>query len=217
MLTVTTTSHGARGQLRTASGRLGSISSRCQPRGGVLSVTLSKYTGYRIFRWTAFRRYNDLVQATGTRARSSNTDAEALTEVVNRLRRVLRAGIRTDYAWETLPMAQIELLQCLRDHEPAGIRVGEICAQLHLAPATTSGLVQQLVEAGTAKRQPDPADRRAAVVRLTNAGRKQLNGWQRAHERRLGNALSQLSVSQRAAVRAAVPALAALVDKLSQS
>lgn len=160
------------------------------------------------------------MQATGARvarARSSNTDAEALTEVVNRLRRVLRAGIRTDYAWETLPMAQIELLQCLRDHEPAGIRVGEICAQLHLAPATTSGLVQQLVEAGTAKRQPDPADRRAAVVRLTNAGRKQLNGWQQAHERRLGNALSQLSVTQRAAVRAAVPALAVLVDKLSQS
>jgi DNA-binding MarR family transcriptional regulator len=150
-------------------------------------------------------------------ARTSNTDAEALTEVVNRLRRVLRAGIRSDYPWETLPMAQIELLQCLRDHEPDGIRVGEICAQLHLAPATTSGLVQQLVEAGTAKRYPDPADRRAAVVRLTSAGRRQLQDWQRAHERRLGAALSQLSVAQRAAVRAAVPALAVLVDKLSQS
>jgi DNA-binding MarR family transcriptional regulator len=149
--------------------------------------------------------------------RASNTDAEALTDVVNRLRRVLRAGIRTDYPWETLPMAQIELLQCLRDHEPAGIRVGEICTRLHLAPATTSGLVQQLVEVGTAKRQPDPDDRRASVVRLTPAGRRQLREWQQAHERRLGNALRQLSTSQRAAVRAAVPALAALVDKLSQS
>jgi len=145
------------------------------------------------------------------------SDAEALTDVVNRLRRVLRAGIRTDYPWETLPMAQIELLQCLRDHEPAGIRVGEICTTLHLAPATTSGLVQQLVEAGTATRDPDPADRRVAVVRLTKAGRRQLQDWQRAHERRLGTALAQLSVAQRAAVRAAVPALAVLVDKLSQS
>jgi DNA-binding MarR family transcriptional regulator len=143
-------------------------------------------------------------------------DAEALTDVVNRLRRVLRAGIRTDYPWETLPMAQIELLQCLRDHEPAGIRVGEICTTLHLAPATTSGLVQQLVEAGTATRDSDPADRRVAVVRLTKAGRRQLQDWQKAHERRLGTALAQLSVAQRAAVRAAVPALAVLVDKLSQ-
>jgi DNA-binding MarR family transcriptional regulator len=149
--------------------------------------------------------------------RASSSDAEALTDVVNRLRRVLRAGIRTDYPWETLPMAQIELLQCLRDKEPTGIRVGEICATLHLAPATTSGLVQQLVEAGTATRDPDPADRRVAVVRLTKAGRRQLQDWQEAHERRLGTALAQLSVTQRAAIRAAVPALAVLVDKLSQS
>ncbi|HEY5455165.1 MAG TPA: MarR family transcriptional regulator [Acidothermaceae bacterium] len=143
-------------------------------------------------------------------------DAEQLTEVVNRLRRVLRAGIRTDYPWETLPMAQIELLQCLRDHDPDGIRIGDISVELHLAPATTSGLVQQLVEAGTAGRHPVPEDRRVAVVRITTAGRKQLLEWQQAHERRLGAALKQLSVSQRAAVRAALPALTVLVDKLSQ-
>lgn len=142
-------------------------------------------------------------------------DAEQLTEVVNRLRRVLRAGIRTDYPWETLPMAQIELLQCLRDHDPDGIRVGDISEQLHLAPATTSGLVQQLVEAGTAGRHPVPEDRRVAMVRITPAGRKQLLEWQQAHERRLGAALDQLSMSHRAAVRAALPGLAALVDKLS--
>ena len=145
-----------------------------------------------------------------------SSDAEQLTEVVNRLRRVLRAGIRSDYPWETLPMAQIELLQCLRDHDPDGIRVGDICTRLHLAPATVSGLVQQLVEAGTAGRHPAPGDRRVAVVRLTDSGRQQLLEWQQAHERRLGAALDELSVSQRAAVRAAVPALAALVDKLSR-
>ena|SRR5450631_753962 len=148
---------------------------------------------------------------------SPAADAEQLTEVVNRLRRVLRAGIRSDYPWETLPMAQIELLQCLRDHDPDGIRVGDICSHLHLAPATVSGLVQHLVEAGTAGRHPVPGDRRVAVVRLTDAGREQLLEWQHAHERRLGAALDQLSVPQRAAVRAAVPALAVLVDKLSQS
>ena len=144
-------------------------------------------------------------------------DAERLTDVVNRLRRVLRAGIRSDYPWETLPMAQIELLQCLRDHDPDGIRVGDICTQLHLAPATVSGLVQQLVEAGTAARHPAPKDRRVAVVRLTDSGGQQLLGWRQAHERRLGAALDELSVSQRAAVRAALPALAALVDKLSRA
>jgi DNA-binding MarR family transcriptional regulator len=147
---------------------------------------------------------------------SAPSDAEQLTEVVNRLRRVLRAGIRTEYPWETLPMAQIELLQCLRDHDPDGIRVGEISTELHLAPATTSGLVQQLVEAGTAGRHPAPTDRRVATVRITDAGRQQLLEWQQAHERRLGGALGELSAADRAAVRAAVPALAALVEKLSR-
>src|SRR5450432_1174280 len=44
MLTVTTTSHGAFGQLRIAAGRAGSTTSRCQPRGSSsvpLSVTLT--------------------------------------------------------------------------------------------------------------------------------------------------------------------------------
>jgi len=41
-------------------------------------------------------------------------DAWLLTELVTRLRRVLRASIRTDYPWESLPMAQVELLQRLR-------------------------------------------------------------------------------------------------------
>jgi len=148
-------------------------------------------------------------------AQSLTSDAEKLTEVVNRLRRALRAGIRSDYPWETTPMAQIEILQCLRDHDPDGIRVGDICTRLQLAPATVSGLVQQLVDAGNAARHGSPGDRRVAVVRLTDAGREQLLGWQQAHERRLGAALDQMSVSQRAAVRAAIPALAVLVDRLS--
>jgi DNA-binding MarR family transcriptional regulator len=144
------------------------------------------------------------------------SDAKALTEAITQLRRVLRAGIRSDYPWETLPMAQVELLQCLRDHDTTGIRVGEISATLHLAPATTSGLVQQLVEAGTAAREADPADRRAAVVRLTGAGRRQLLEWQQAHERRLGGALDGLTAAQRRAITAAIPALAVLADRLSE-
>jgi DNA-binding MarR family transcriptional regulator len=144
-----------------------------------------------------------------------SADVKALTDAITQLRRVLRAGIRSDYPWESLPMAQVELLQCLRDHEPSGIRIGAVAAQLHLAPATTSGLVQQLVDAGTARRAPDPADRRASVVRLTAAGTRQLRGWQAAHERRLGAAMHKLPAADRAAIRAALPALQALVSELA--
>jgi DNA-binding MarR family transcriptional regulator len=65
--------------------------------------------------------------------------ARALTAVVTRLRRALRASIRTEYPWESLPMAQVELLLALQDHQP--IRIGELASLLRLAPNTVSGLV----------------------------------------------------------------------------
>ena len=89
-------------------------------------------------------------------------DAWLLTDIVTRLRRVLRASIRSEYPWEALPMAQVEILQRLRD-EP-GLRVNDLAARHRLANNTVSVLVQQLVAADLITRTPDPVDRRA--VRL---------------------------------------------------
>lgn len=140
-------------------------------------------------------------------------EARALTEVVTRLRRTLRTSIRTDCPWESLPMAQVELLLALHDHQPA--RVGQLANLLRLAPNTVSGLVQVLVEAGLGARAPDPGDRRVAMVTLTEAGRDKLTDWEQAHQQRIGNALDQLPAADQTAVRAALPALARLVDHLA--
>jgi DNA-binding MarR family transcriptional regulator len=141
-----------------------------------------------------------------------SSEARALTEVVTQLRRALRTSIRTDYPWEFLPMAQVELLLAVRDHQP--IRIGQLADLLRLASNTVSGLVQALVEADLAERNPDPSDRRVAAVTLTPAGRAKLAGWEQAHQRRIGEALDQLPVADQAAVRAAIPALARLVEHL---
>ncbi|MFN2536349.1 MAG: MarR family winged helix-turn-helix transcriptional regulator [Pseudonocardiaceae bacterium] len=132
---------------------------------------------------------------------------------MTRLRRALRTSIRTDYPWESLPMAQVELLLALHDHQPA--RVGQLANQLRLAPNTVSGLVQALVEARLAARAPDPGDRRVAVVALTEAGTNKLADWERAHQQRIAIALDQLPVADQTTVRAALPALARLVDHLA--
>jgi DNA-binding MarR family transcriptional regulator len=145
-------------------------------------------------------------------APSSANDARTLTEVVTRLRRALRTSIRTDYPWEALPMAQVELLMALADHAPA--KIGQLASLQRLAPNTVSGLVQQLVEGGLAVRDSDPSDRRVARVSLTEAGRTQLAEWQQAHERRISAALDQLPPQARAAVADALPALNLLVDHL---
>jgi len=73
-------------------------------------------------------------------------DAWVLTDIVTRLRRVLRASIRSDYPWEKLPMAQIEILQRL--HAEPGLRVNDLAERHRLANNTVSVLVQQLVVAG---------------------------------------------------------------------
>jgi len=143
------------------------------------------------------------------------SDASALTHVITRLRRALRRSIRSDYPWESLPMAQVEVLLCLQENEP--LRVGEIAGLLRLAPNTTSGLVQQLVTATLAERSPDPTDRRVATVSLTAAGKDQLTAWTAAHESRIDTAFRQLSAEDRAAVSAALPALARLAEHLTDS
>ena len=141
-------------------------------------------------------------------------DAYALTDVVARLRRVLRASIRADYPWESLPMAQVELLQSLAESAPA--RVGDLATRLRLAPSTVSGLISQMMTAGLVERGTDPADRRVAVVELSEHGRRQLADWHAAHRERIAVALGELGPQERAAIDAALPALSQLVDRLAQ-
>ncbi len=142
-------------------------------------------------------------------------DAWLLTDIVTRLRRVLRASIRSEYPWEALPMAQVEILQRLRD-EP-GLRVNDLAARHRLANNTVSVLVQQLVAADLITRTPDPVDRRAVRLHLTPHGLQMLTDWRAAHERRLAMAMDRLDTADRSAVLAALPALSRLVDQLESS
>jgi DNA-binding MarR family transcriptional regulator len=140
------------------------------------------------------------------------SDVAALTDVVARLRRALRSSIRTDYPYESLPIAQVELMQALGD--VPSLRIGDLASQLRLAANTVSGLASQLIDAGLVSRHADPADRRAGLLTLTAAGRQKLTDWQSAHERRIGAALATLAEQDRAAITAAIPALARLVATL---
>ncbi|OIV35745.1 MarR family transcriptional regulator [Mangrovactinospora gilvigrisea] len=143
---------------------------------------------------------------------SGAPDARLLTDAVTRLRRALRQSIRTDYPWEQLPMAQVELLQVLHEHSPA--RIGDLATRQRLATSTVSGLIGQMISAGLVAREVDPGDRRASVVTLTEAGEEQLDAWLRAHERRIDAALGELGAEERVRVREALPALFKLAEVL---
>jgi DNA-binding MarR family transcriptional regulator len=139
-------------------------------------------------------------------------EARSLTDVVTRLRRALRTSIRSEWPWDSLPMAQVELLQTLAERPP--MRVGDLAAELRLAPNTVSGLVGQLIENGLVERGGDPSDRRVARLSVTPQGHEQLAFWQAAHEKRIGSALDKLDPGERADVVRALAALDHLVDHL---
>ena len=131
------------------------------------------------------------------------------------MRRALRASIRSDFPWETLPMAQVEILQRLSD-EP-GLRVSDIARRHRLAANTVSNLIQTMVTTGLVTRAEDPADRRAVVLHVTDAGAASLNGWERAHEQRIDTALKGLPRSDRNAIAAAIGSLTRLVTQLENT
>lgn len=97
------------------------------------------------------------------------------------------------------------------------LRVGELAARQRLAPNTVSGLIGKLLDAGFVDRQADPGDRRTARIALTPAGRRQLDDWQRAHERRIATALGTLDPTDRDAVVHALPALEQLARALAET
>ncbi|KUN06319.1 MarR family transcriptional regulator [Streptomyces yokosukanensis] len=141
-------------------------------------------------------------------------EARLLTEAVTRLRRALRSSIRTDYPWETLPMAQVELLQVLGEHSPA--RISDLAARRRPAPSTVSGLIGQMIGSGLVARDVDAADRRASVATLTDAGREKPASWTTAHDRRIDAAPGALDDHARAAVTDALPALFQLAEQLGE-
>jgi DNA-binding MarR family transcriptional regulator len=146
--------------------------------------------------------------------RSTPDEVWALADVVNRLRRILRSSIRSEFPWERLPMAQVEILQRLA--EESGLRVTELAARQKLAINTVSNVIQQMVLAGLVDRRVDQHDRRAVTVHLTDTGEQQLQGWLSANGRRLDAAFSDLDENDRTAILATLPSLSRLVERLER-
>lgn len=138
--------------------------------------------------------------------------AWSLTGVITRLRRVLRSSVRQEFPWESLPMAQVEMMQRLAD-EP-GLGVSGLASRQRLAVNTVSNLVQHLVVSGLVERHTRPGDRRSVSLNLTDEGTGVLNAWQDANDRRIGQALQRLPEESQKAIENAVPALAALAALL---
>ncbi|GIF67648.1 putative HTH-type transcriptional regulator YsmB [Asanoa ishikariensis] len=90
--------------------------------------------------------------------------SEAFWGVARRLRHLNR---ETMAPWEVTP-AQWRAINVLVEHGP--LRLGDLAEKLHIAPRSTTEVVDDLERRALVERHPDPADRRATLVALTTDG-----------------------------------------------
>ncbi len=140
--------------------------------------------------------------------------ADRLLGAVQGIRRVVRRRVRADVPGAPLPGAQVEVLRVVADRP--GIGVAAAARELHLAANSVSTLVNQLVDAGLLRREPDPADRRATRLEITGAARERMASWRRARTGLVADALAGLSEEDTAAIEQALPALEKLMGILKE-
>ncbi|MFD5468398.1 MarR family winged helix-turn-helix transcriptional regulator [Kitasatospora sp. NPDC127059] len=128
------------------------------------------------------------------------------------IQRLLRRRLRRRLEQPRLRGAQVELLRLVTD--TPGLRVSAAAEELCLAGNSVSTLVNQLVAQDLLRREPDPADRRAALLYATEAAEQRIEAW-RSHRRALmGELVAGLPEGDRAALAAALPALRKVAEGL---
>lgn len=92
------------------------------------------------------------------------TLSESFWGVARRLRHLSRETLAP---WDITPSQSRALSVLMR----AGtLRPSELAEHLHIAPRSATEVVDDLQERGLVERHPDPADRRATLVALTDTG-----------------------------------------------
>ncbi|WP_323185440.1 MarR family winged helix-turn-helix transcriptional regulator [Kitasatospora sp. NBC_01287] len=126
--------------------------------------------------------------------------------------RLLRRRLRQELTVPRLRGAQVELLRLVAANP--GLRVSAAAKELCLAGNSVSTLVNQLVAEGLLRREVDPADRRAALLRVTPEAAERLDAWSAKRKALVGDLLAELPAGDRQALSAALPALRHLAAEL---
>lgn len=120
---------------------------------------------------------------------------------VTRLAKHLDRARRQAFAAHRLETWEFDVLTALRrTGSPYQLSPGRLMRETMVSSGTMTNRVDRLVDRGLVDRRPDPDDRRGVLVRLTPAGRKQVDAALAdllAHERAL---LAGLDTEQQAAL-----------------
>jgi DNA-binding MarR family transcriptional regulator len=128
--------------------------------------------------------------------------------VETRTRRLLHERYAT-----TLPrfdlMAQLE-------RAPRGLKMGELSKRMMVTGGNVTGITDLLEKEGLVERTADPADRRAWLVRLTQAGKRAFTAMAEEHERWIVESFAGLSGREMSTMAALLARLKTHVRSLEE-
>jgi DNA-binding MarR family transcriptional regulator len=120
---------------------------------------------------------------------------ESLSEAFSAVARQLRhASQETLAPWDVTP-SQLRALRALGHH--GALHMSALSDRLRIAPRSATEVVDALEDRGLVARRPDPADRRATLVELTDHGDEVLRAIRAARGLEAERAFDQLSAADR--------------------
>ncbi len=133
-----------------------------------------------------------------------------LRATIGRLGRRLRATP----AGSGLSPSEISVLATVARRGP--LRLLQLAQMEGLNPTMLSRIAARLTAEGLVRRAPDPQDRRAARLAISESGRQLHRRIRAERDRALAQRLAELPEGQRSSVLQALPALEALAQALGQ-
>lgn len=139
------------------------------------------------------------------------TTADALAEAFLGVGQLLRARARSHRGGQRrlagLTFARAALLAALDTDGPQ--RMGQLAHRLGVVPRTVTPMVDALEEEGLLVREPDPDDRRATLLRITEKGTAELSRTRSDRRTAVDEVFAALSDEERSALAGALEKLRA--------
>lgn len=159
----------------------------------------------------------EMIRKLSKRYPSMNREAQvAFMEVVSVVRR-LNCGMDSYFQTFGISQAGFKTLMVLLYEEEDGASPAAISDALGVTRATITGLLDTLENNDWITRSPDPNDRRALLIEITQAGRDKLDSILPTHYARIARSMSVFTVEEQRMLQVLIKKFSQGLDALEES